>query len=286
MNKAISLILIAFMLMSFAKDRPAYYLYNQKGKEVNYGKMLDELAEADIVLFGEFHNNPICHWLQIEVTKDLYELKKEKLVLGAEMFERDNQLLMDEYLSGLHAESKFEADARLWKNYKTDYRPLLNFAKDQKLPFIATNIPRRYASLVYKEGFEGLEKLSPEAKLLFAKLPVAYDANLDCYKSMIADGTAGHTNENLPKAQAIKDATMAESILNNWKDGKLFLHYNGAYHSDNFESIVWYLKKLKPSLKIATITTIEFEDLSTLNDSTFLKANFTILVPENMTKTH
>lgn len=272
--------------MSFSKDKPAYYLYTVKGKEVNYKKMMKELVEADIVLFGEFHNNPICHWLQLEVTKDLFDVKQEKLVLGAEMFERDNQLLLDEYLSGFHAESKFEADARLWKNYKTDYQPLVNFAKENKLAFIGTNIPRRYASLVYKEGFEGLEKLSPEAKKLFAKLPVDYDPELECYKSMMAQGPAGHTNENLPKAQAIKDATMAESILNNWKSGQLFLHYNGAYHSDNYESIVWYLKKAKPNLKIATITAVEFNDLAEVNDSTFMKADFTILIPENMTKTY
>jgi len=106
--------------------------------------MLKEAADADIVLFGELHDNPISHWLQLELTKDLYDLKKDKLVLGAEMFESDNQVILDEYLSGKILQSSFESEARLWSNYKTDYKPLVEFARINKLKFVASNIPRRY----------------------------------------------------------------------------------------------------------------------------------------------
>ena len=85
-----------FLINVFSQNKPAYVLYNAKGKKVSYQKMLKALQQKDVVLFGEFHNNPISHWLQLEVTKDLKQ--KRNLVLGAEMFEQDNQPALDLYL--------------------------------------------------------------------------------------------------------------------------------------------------------------------------------------------
>ena len=82
------------------------------------------------------------------------------------MFETDNQLILDEYMADLISEEKFEEEARLWKNYKTDYKPLVLFAKNHHLEFIATNIPRRYANSVFKKGLAVLDSLSDEAKVI------------------------------------------------------------------------------------------------------------------------
>ncbi|MFW6246327.1 MAG: ChaN family lipoprotein [Tangfeifania sp.] len=286
MKKFHILLLVTFFLATaFKTDKPAYLLFNQKGKKVKYEKMLKELVKADIVLFGELHNNPVAHWLQIELTKDLYAEKKDNLVLGAEMFESDNQLILDEYLDSLISRRRFEAEARLWPNYKTDYKPLVEFARKNSLDFIATNIPRRYASVVNSEGFEGLEKLSDEAKKFLPPLPVLYDPELESYKSLLdMNGAHGHSNENFPKAQAIKDATMAHFILENWPRGKLFLHFHGAYHSQNFESIYWYLKQENRDLNIVTIHTTVQEDISELKEENKGKADYTICVDEDMTK--
>ncbi|MDZ7775007.1 MAG: ChaN family lipoprotein [Bacteroidales bacterium] len=81
--------------------------------------MLRKIADADVVFFGELHNNPVAHWLQLEVTRDLYQEKNGNLVLGAEMFEADNQLIIDEYLEGTIRQKDFEKEARLWSNYGT-----------------------------------------------------------------------------------------------------------------------------------------------------------------------
>ena len=152
---------------------------------------------------------------------------------------------MDEYLSGDIKQKSFEAEAKLWNNYSTDYKPLVELAKENELRFVASNIPRRYASIVHKGGFEVLGNLSEEAKELIAPLPIEYDAELPCYKGMLEmKGGMGHVNENLPKAQAIKDATMAHFILEDFNPGSLVIHFNGSYHSDNYESISWYLKKI------------------------------------------
>ncbi|MCF8370881.1 MAG: ChaN family lipoprotein [Bacteroidales bacterium] len=286
-TNTILLVLTAMLSFAFKSDKPAYMLYTKDGKEVKFEKMINELKDADVVFFGEQHNNPIAHWLQFELTKSLYDLKKEKLQLGAEMFETDNQLILDEYLDGIISEKKFEAEARLWPNYQTDYKPLVNFAKEHQLTFVASNIPRRYASLVFTDGLEGLDKLSDEAKKYVAELPIKYNPELDCYKNMLgtSESSPMHQSDNLPKAQAVKDATMAQSILKYWKDGQLFLHFNGSYHSDNHESILWYLKQANPKLKIMTITTVEQENVEELADDEKGVADYIICVPETMTKT-
>ena len=279
---------MAALSLAFVTDKPAYRIYNHKGKDVPYSKMVRQLADADIIFFGELHDNPIAHWLQRELAGDLHVTGDKKLVMGAEMFESDNQLLLDEYLAGMITEAKFEDEARLWQNYKTDYKPLLQFAFEQRIAFIATNVPRRYANLVYREGFEGLEVLSEEAKTYLPPLPIPYDAELPGYKSMLEMGQMGHgkVSENLPRAQAIKDATMGYFILKNWSVGKQFLHFNGAYHSDNAEGIVWYIRQQEPALRISTISTVLQESTDSLEQASAGKADFTIVVPKTMTRTY
>ena len=278
--------LFIFLSMStyaMAQQKPAYILYNASGKKVGYEKMLKVLAQQDMILFGEYHNNPISHWLQLIVTKDLQI--KRKLVLGAEMFERDNQEALDNYLSGKIDKRRLATEARLWDNYDTDYAPLVNFAKEKKLKFIATNIPRRYASMVAKGGFEVLDTLPQEEKLWIAPLPIAYEASLPGYANMLAM-MGGHGGENLPKAQAVKDATMGYSILKNWEPGNLFIHYNGSYHSDNYEGIMWYLLHANPNLKIKTISTVTQKDINKLEQENKNKAHYIICVDAEMTVTY
>lgn len=281
-------LLVAGLSLAFVSDKPAYRIYNQKGRDIPYSKMVRQLEDADIIFFGELHDNPIAHWLQRELTGDLHASGGKELVLGAEMFESDNQLLLDEYLGGVITEAKFEDEARLWQNHKTDYKPLLQFAFQEGIPFIATNVPRRYANLVYREGFEGLESLSTEAREYLPPLPVPYDPEQPGYKAMLEMGQMGHgkVSENLPKAQAIKDATMGYFILKNWSSGKQFLHFNGAYHSDNAEGIVLYIRQQEPGLKISTITTVLQESTDSLEQASAGKADFTIVVPKNMTRTY
>ena len=281
------LIVLVIGLMAFAavqaQKKSAYTIFNKKGKKVSYKKMLRQLAKKDIVLFGEYHNNAIAHWLELEVTKDL--AASRSLVAGAEMFETDNQEPLNRYLAGNLSAKGLDSNARLWKNYPTYYAPLVNFAKEKKYPFIATNIPRRYASLVAKGGFEKLDSLQAAEKNWIAPLPIAYDAELPGYKKMI-EMMGGHGGANLPKAQAVKDATMAYFIMQHYKPGSLFIHYNGAYHSDNFEGINWYLRKIQPAINIGTISTVTQADIGKLLEENRGKADFIICVDEDVTNTY
>ncbi|MBU3744782.1 MAG: iron-regulated protein, partial [Sediminibacterium sp.] len=212
-----------------AQDKPAYILYNSKGKKIRYSKLIEEVSSKDILLFGEYHNNAIAHWLQWEITSNLQQ--KRELILGAEMFEQDNQEALTQYVQGKITARRLDSTARLWKNYPTDYAPLVDLAKTNQLTFTATNIPRKFASLVARGGFEALDTLNALQKSWIAPLPILYDSSLPGYKNMVAM-MGGHGGSNLPKAQAIKDATMAHFILQSYRAGTLFIHYNGSYHSD------------------------------------------------------
>ena len=288
MKRILSLGFLFLMLTAMRGDLPAYQIYTAKGKSTDFKKLLSETKKADVVLFGELHNNPISHWMQLALTKELFKENDGKITLGAEMFEADNELIVSEYLVKRVNDRNFEAQARLWPNYKTDYKPLLEFARDHEIPFIATNIPRRYAALVNNEGFEGLNTLSEEALRYIAPLPIAYDSELPGYKGIMEmmGGAGGHVNENLPRAQAIKDATMAHFILQNLKPGNIFIHFHGTYHSDDFEGITWYLKQQRPDLKIVTISSKEQENIEKLDEENIGKADFILVIPEDMTKTH
>lgn len=285
------LVLSGLFLLAMTQDKPAYLLYDQKGKRTDYSNLLKTAAGADVVLFGELHNNPICHWLELQLTKDLFAERKQALVLGAEMFETDNQSAYDDYLARRITDKQLSEKARLWPNFTTDYKPVLDFARQHQIPVVATNVPRRYASLVARQGLPALDTLPAADKAFFAPLPIAVDLTLPGYKQMLdMGGMHGGTMpnlsaENMARAQATKDATMAHFILQNLKPGNTFFHLNGSYHSKNFEGIVWYLKQQKPNLRVVTIHSVEEADIANPTEKPGT-ATFTVCIPADMTKTY
>ncbi len=278
----IALILLVCPLIVLAQNPVPYVIYTKSGKQTNFTKLIKDASKKDVVLFGEFHDNSIVHWLQLKLTQTLAD--KQAVMLGAEMFEADNQSGLDKYLAAEVDQKGMDSLVRLWNNYKTDYKPLVDLAKEKNLVFIATNVPRKYASKVFKEGVESLELLTEQEKTWMAPLPFPYDKNLPGYLKMMKM-FEDHANENLPKAQAIKDATMAYFIQKNQRDKVLFIHFNGSYHSDNYEGINWYLNKYKPDLKLLTISTVSQEDLSKLDPEHLNKADYIIVTDKEITKT-
>ena len=276
------LFILSIFLCAEGFSQEAFAFFTQNGKRTSYRKLLRKSKKADIVLFGEYHNNPIAHWLEVKLTKDL--LGKRSLILGAEIFERDNQDALDGYLEGTIDQKGLDTLARLWKNYKTDYKPWVDLAKREKLPIVATNIPRKYANLVYKKGLQALDTLPSAERKWIVSLPFPYDGNLSQYEKM--KKMARHNPENLPLAQAIKDATMAESIETHYKKESLFLHLNGSYHSDFFQGIYWYLRKRNPNLKILTISTLSQSNLKKLPTEAYGQADFILVVDEDMTSSY
>ncbi|ASQ91685.1 iron-regulated protein [Prosthecochloris sp. GSB1] len=283
-NLIVLLLLSCLGVPAYGKDKPAYEIFNAKGRKSSYRTLYKKSQKSDIVLFGELHDNPVAHWLQFELAGDLH--KSARVILGAEMFEADDQPTLDDYLSGSIDAASLDSLASLWPNYSTDYAPIVDLARKNRLPFIATNIPRRFARMVFKEGgFGVLERLSDEEKAWIAPLPIRFDPELPRYRKILSM-EGDHGTPELVRAQAVKDATMAHFILLNHLPGHTFLHLNGAYHSDFFEGIVFYLRERNDSLRILTVSTVEQENIRRLEDENRGRADFIICVDENMTKTH
>ena len=178
---------------------------------------------------------------------------------------------------------------QLWGNYKTDYKPLLEFAKEKNLRFIATNIPRRYASMINKKGMGALKELSPEAlDMIGPDLEKYFDPTVKAYSEM-ADMMGGHVPPimlNIQTAQASKVATMAHFSLKNYNPGDFLFHFEGSYHSNYEQGIIWWINKIQPGLKIKSITTVTasgWEEMTDEEKATI--ANYIIVVADTMTQT-
>lgn len=259
----------------------AYQFFTSKGKKIELKDVLKKSSEVDITFFGELHNNSLAHWLQLEVLKGM-QAENPDLVLGAEFFERDDQLSIDEWFSDFITEKNFEAEAKLWNNYSTDYRPLMRFAKENSLEFIASNVPRKYASLVSRSGKVALDSLSEEAKRYFAQLPYEIDMDLPGYVAMkdMMHGAPGNS-DYMVQAQALKDATMAESLFSAISAKKKILHVNGSYHSKDGEGILWYLKREFPDLNILNIHTITQDSLDKLDPQYKESGEIILVLPKD-----
>lgn len=266
-------------------DKPAYLIYDSNGEVVRYADLMQRAAESDLIFFGELHNSAIAHWLQLEMIQDLAADSSKNTKVGMEMFEADQQILIEEYFDGLISQGSFETEARLWNNYQTDYKPVLEFARENEIDLIATNIPRRYASSVYSNGLSALDQLSNPAKQWVAPLPIKVDKTLPGYQNMM-EAAHGHGGDNLIYAQAVKDATMAHFILLNMGIGDQMVHLNGSYHSANREGIIWYIEDAVSGYEIFTINTITADDITRVETDRLQEADVTIVVPATMTTTY
>ncbi len=284
---------VAFFIIAFSAlpssgaSKEAYTLYARDGAPSSYDAMFDRARRADVIVFGELHENPISHWIEYELVRGLHAEMKGNLVLGAEMFEADTQIIINEFLEKIIPAHRFERESRAWPNYDTDYRRLVEFARDNNIPFIATNIPRRYASLVFSKGPAALASLSPEAKRYIVPLPFTFDPSLKSYSDLSArlpfrGDDAIHAAGHLVEAQAVRDATMAHFILAALSPGKKFFHINGAYHSDFDGGIVHFLRQKKEGLGIVTISTVVQDAIGSLEASHRGRADFILCTPSSM----
>ncbi len=286
MKKILWIVMLMMSMTTYAQKTPKIYrIFDAQGKEVSYAKMIKTVSATDVVFFGEIHNCVISHWMELKVLEDLTENNK-KLKVGMEMLEADNQLIIDEYTSSLISSDRFEEECRLWPNYSTDYEPLVYYAKRHHLPLIATNVPRRYASVVKEKGLASLDSLSAEAKRYLPKLPIKYVENKNAQEGFALMGVLGKAKESKPQlmaqAQAIKDATMGWFIAQNLKKGEQMIHFNGTYHSDARNGIIPYLLEYRPKITISTIRAVRQEEIDKIEKDYLGLADFYICITEDM----
>jgi len=262
------------------------YQFYYNGGPVSFGDAIKFLGESDVILFGEFHNHAMIHWLQLKTAQKL--LERSNLIIGAEFFETDDQLLLDELIAGLTPLKKFEDEAKLWPNFETDYKPLVQLAVDSQLTFVATNIPRRYASFIAQHGLDTLESFSQEALSLLPPLPMPFSMDTPGYQEVFDMMGEGHgmSSENFVKAQAVKDYTMAFNIGQSFEAGSKFLHINGNFHSKDFGGIYWYLNLLYPELQVQSIKVIQLEDMDVIEQEEFKGGDLILAVPIDFPKSY
>lgn len=278
--KKLSLFCFIFLLMNvstFAQSPITdanFSVYDGKGNPVTIEEIVKSAGQSDVVFLGEQHDDAVAHYLQLEIFKKIIEAqaKNRKIALSLEMFERDTQIVLDEYLMGLITEKKFLDDSRPWGNYKTDYRPLVELAKQNNYRVIAANAPRRYVNMVSRGGRDSLVNLSSAAKSWLAPLPYnqASEAYAAKFKALMgASSEANMGLNNILDSQSLWDATMAYSISERLKKEKnaLIIHLNGSFHTENRLGTAEQLLKYQPSAKI-TVVTMRYEE----NFKTFDKA--------------
>ena len=260
-------ILLLMNITAFTQtDESVYRIYDSKGNASNFEDLINSIQVVDVVFLGEQHDDTVAHSLQMRIFKESYlKIKdKRKLTLSLEMFEKDVQTVIDEYLQNLISESHFLAASRPWGNYKTDYRPLVEFAKENKLQVIAANAPRRYVNMVSRLSENSLKELSPLAKSWLAPLPLTKaSANYSNKFNALMGRMSGNAGEHNPMldSQNLWDATMAYSVSEALKKNKnqLVIHLNGSFHTENRLGTVEHLSRFRPQTKILVIT-MRYED--------------------------
>ncbi len=261
----------------FSQNPPeTYRIFDANGNEKNIGQIVEQAGKADVIFLGENHDDTVAHALQSEIFKTVLESygKEKKVTLSLEMFERDVQTILDEYLNNLISEQHFLSSSRPWGNYKTDYRPLVELAKEKNLEVIAANAPRRYVNMVSRLGRDSLNKLSPEARNWIAPLPYGeasdkYAAKFNALMGQMSDSNTPQKHSPILNSQALWDATMAYSISKNLKKNKnaLIVHLNGAFHTENRLGTVEHLLKYRPNTKVLVVTMRYENDFKTFDKS-------------------
>jgi uncharacterized iron-regulated protein len=250
-----------------------FSVYRADGTDASLDDVLDALAGADVLLVGEEHGNPVGHRLEEALLDGAVERVRGTarwVTLSLEMFERDVQYVVDEYLSGLITEEHFLDSARPWPDYENRYRPLVELAREEGLPVVASNAPRRYVNRVTREGPGALDVLGPLARFYLPPLPypgpsTEYRAQWDevMAEAMAAAGEHGDTSnargyagsENALQAQALWDAAMGHAIAGalDVAHGALVVHFAGSFHVERGTGIAERIEDYRPGTQVVSV---------------------------------
>ncbi|MBX3043630.1 MAG: ChaN family lipoprotein [Candidatus Kapabacteria bacterium] len=293
--KSYLILLLAGILSVFniqANDN--YIIYDTKSsKKVNLEDMVIKTLEADVIFFGEFHDDSLNHFLQADYLKKSFKQNKN-ITVSMEMFERDVQIHIDEYFAGSTDEEEFMKNSRPWPDYKKFYREIVETAKSNNSYLIAANIPRKYASQYVSGGMTSFKELPAEERSYISrKMVLAEDGYLDKFLETMTGSKEMVKSLNSNKentlylyygAQCIKDETMAESIADYLKQnsGRKVIHFNGDFHSNSYLGTASMLQRRMPELKISVITPIYYESIDSIDYNADLASfgDFVIFLPQ------
>ena len=308
-------------------DTAAYRIYSGEGQAAALSDVVAAMDTVEVVFLGEVHNDPTAHALQDTLLRRAYQQHGARLdsdgnrpvALSLEMFERDVQPVVDEYLRGWITEQHFLEAARPWSTYRSDYRPLVEFAKAHRLPVLAANAPRRYVNLVSRAGADTLQSLPAQARrwlppLPYAEASPAYRAKwFETMQAAMAPSSAdsadadsaanphaapsdtsthgggpaaphghGAMMRNMLRAQSLWDAAMAHRLAQHLmrQPEALVLHVAGQFHVSEGTGTPEHLARYRPGTRSLVIVTEPAADPTTFQPSTHRGlGDFVILTP-------
>lgn len=241
---------------------PGLRAVDGQGRAVELPALFDTLAASDVVVVGEEHNDPAAHRFELAVLQQLAS-RGRKVALAMEMFERDQQPALADYVAGRIGETEMLARIKPWSNYAADYRPLVEFARAQGWTVVGSNVPRTLAAQVSRQGPAALDALPPQQRAWAAAdlqcLDDAYYAKFAA--AMGGEGGGGDHGgstgiANLFRAQCLKDETMAESVAALVAPGVTVVHVNGSFHSEGRLGLVSRVQRRAPGAKVAVVTVV------------------------------
>lgn len=254
---------------------PNRVFVSAKKQFADFETLVAELSRADVVFVGEQHDDRNTHRLELALLEGLARRRGE-IVVALEMLERDAQEPLDHFAMGRTDESEFVRDARVWPQYATDYKPLVDFAIDKHWPIVAANVPRGIAADVSKSGLDVLKGKNDAERALFAKeLKCSTD---DKYYRRFADAMGDHegaakstdaaaTMVRYYEAQCLKDETMAESIAQAHTIGSvggkrpLVVAFNGSFHSDFGQGTAERTRRRLPAKRLVVVSVLPVQNL-------------------------
>lgn len=241
-------------------------------KEINFDDISEKLNHASVLILGEEHDDKKGHTEKLKLIRYLAE--RHNIVISMEMFERDQQTILNEYLAGLIDEKIFQTDLKLWTNYE-DYKPIVLLAKENKIQILAANAPRRYVKILARHGLDELYKFPFRSRKYFAPIYMIEKYRQENYENKIFGSLAGHGKDtidlkNMILAQNLWDATMTDSIVKflDRKKTKI-VHINGRFHSDEYMGISHRLMQL--GIKVVTVSMFVFRSTETPDPNQFKK---------------
>lgn len=166
------IILLASSIFAQQPQVPTYYIpyhvYDTQAKQwIDLESMLSTATKNDVLFLGEQHNDDYGHQLELAIVQGAAR-RRGNLVVAMEMFERDAQPALNDYLSGRINEMEFLSRSRPWPNYLSDYRPIIEFARSRNLTVIGSNAPQRLARAVAQNGISIVEKFPTQDRTLVA----------------------------------------------------------------------------------------------------------------------
>lgn len=288
--KITSLLFILFTpFVVLSQDTVHYKIYNTRThKAASISEIVSELDKADVLFFGEEHNDSTSHQLEYLLLQNIAAKYLAKTALSMEMFETDCQNVLDEYLKGLIREKNLLTDARAWPNYK-DYRPLIEFAKNNGIPVIAANAPARYTNMVNRLGLESLQQLNNTGRSYLPPLPIdtATGAYYEKFKAIMG-GHSSMPGMQMYQAQNVWDATMGWSIARFMKDhrGYKILQLNGGFHSEEKLGAPSQLLHYNHKARILNIAVYSDDSFANPDWSKFIKmGDYIIMTDPALAKT-